>query len=241
MVDDEGVKSYIHRVNEIVNAIRGFGRKIEGGNVVRNILFTLPKPYKPKTCTIEEIHDLDKYTIDQLLGSPSTYELSDREDIKRERKEVAFNISNMIEDELETSENMDEIEAKFEDYKRFYDDEKKDRYKRYDKKKKEKNKEMSKRLEGMKNKRSSVSEKTTLHAKVESESWIIDFGCLNYMINDKEKFLNHERYDGGSVKFVGEEVAPICRIGSITIDGKHKSNDVYCVEGLRHNLLSGQI
>lgn len=58
------------------------------------------------------------------------------------------------------------------------------------------------------------------------------------MNDDKEKFINLENYDGGSVKFVGEEDAPIYGKGSTNIDGKHKNNDVYYVEGPRHNLLS---
>lgn len=80
--------------------------------------------------------------------------------------------------------------------------------------------------------------KTALHAKVEPKAWIIDFGCSNHMIGDKGKLIYLEKYDGGSVKFAGEEATPICGKGSITIDGKHKIDDVYYVKGLGHNLLS---
>lgn len=80
--------------------------------------------------------------------------------------------------------------------------------------------------------------KTALQAKVEAKAWIIDFRCLNHMAGDKGNFIDFEKYDGGSVKFVGEEVAPICGKGTISIDGKHKIDDVYYVKGLRHNLLS---
>lgn len=255
-------------------------------------------------------HDLDKYIIDQLLGSLSTFKILEIADIKREWKEVAFNVSKIVEDELEASENMGEIEENFvrrlkretrkyednlplkcfncgrighyaskrmykEDYKRSDDDEKKSRYKRYGSKKRtndrdkgerslcsmethssededgddsneeslfvateEKKKQMPWRSEGVKNNKNSVCEKIALHTKVELKAWIIDSRCSNHMTGDKEKFINHEKYDGGSMKFVGEEVAPICGIGSITIDGKHKTNDGYYVEGLRHNLLS---
>lgn len=58
------------------------------------------------------------------------------------------------------------------------------------------------------------------------------------MTKDKDKFITLKKYDGGSVKFVGEEVALIYEIGSISIDGKHKTDGVYYVEGLRHSLLS---
>lgn len=78
---------------------------------MKKFLLTLLKPYNPKKCVIEECYDLDKYTIEQLLGSLSTYKISEMKDIKRERKEVAFNISKMTKDESEASKNMDEIEA----------------------------------------------------------------------------------------------------------------------------------
>lgn len=40
------------------------------------------------------------------------------------------------------------------------------------------------------------------------------------------------------MKFSSEEATPICGKGTITIDDKHKINDVYYIKGLRHNLLS---
>lgn len=89
------------------------GGNFEEGDAIRKILLTLPKTYKPNKCVIEECHDLDKYTIDQLLGTLSAYEIVEMENIKRERKEVAFNVSNLAKDELEASENLDEIEEKF--------------------------------------------------------------------------------------------------------------------------------
>lgn len=53
------------------------------------------------------------------------------------------------------------------------------------------------------------------------------------MNSDRDKFINLEKYDIGLVKFVGEEFAPIYGKGRISIDGKHITNDVYYVKGLR--------
>lgn len=80
--------------------------------------------------------------------------------------------------------------------------------------------------------------KTTLHAKIEPNTWIIDSECPNHITSDKDRFINLKGYDSGSVKFVREDGATICGIGSVSIDGKHKTDDVYYVEGLRHSLLS---
>lgn len=50
----------------------------------------------------------------------------------------------------------------------------------------------------------SMTKKTTLHAKVEPKAWIFDSGCSNHVIGDIKKFIEFEKYDGGSIKFVGE-------------------------------------
>lgn len=99
-------------------------------------------------------------------------------------------------------------------------------------------KDRSKILEGKENNKKSEREKTALHAKVEPRAWIFDYGCSNHMNGDKDKFINLKKYDGGLVKFAGEEATPICGVGSISIDGKHKTNNVYYIEGMRHSLLS---
>lgn len=49
------------------------------------------------------------------------------------------------------------------------------------------------------------------------------------MTRDRDKFINLKKYDGGSMKILGEEVATICGIGSILVDSKHKTNNVYYV------------
>lgn len=86
MPDDELIQGYIHKVNEVINAIKGTGEKIEESNVVRKVLFILPKPYKSKRFAIKESRDLDKYTLDQLLGSLSTFEIVEMDYIKKERR-----------------------------------------------------------------------------------------------------------------------------------------------------------
>lgn len=75
MFDDEIIERYIHRVNEVVNYIKGVGGKIEESDVVRKVLQTLLKSHKPKSFAIEESNDIDKYTLDKLLGSLSTFEI----------------------------------------------------------------------------------------------------------------------------------------------------------------------
>ena len=85
--------------------------------------------------------------------------------------------------------------------------------------------------------------KMALVSQVEKKSdWIIDSGCSNHMTGDMNKFVNFKSHDGGIVR-VGNNVAyQVKDIGSITLDGKTNTKDVYFVDGLKHNLLSvGQL
>lgn len=75
IVDDESVESYIHRVNGTAETIWAIGGMLEESDVIIKILFTLTKPYKLKKCAIEECHDLNNYTIDQLIKILSAYDI----------------------------------------------------------------------------------------------------------------------------------------------------------------------
>ena len=67
---------------------------------------------------------------------------------------------------------------------------------------------------------------------------MIDNGCSQHMTGDMNKFVKFRNFDGGIVR-VGKNVAyHITGIGSINLDGKTNTNDVYFVDGLKHNLLS---
>jgi len=47
-----------------------------------------------------------------------------------------------------------------------------------------------------------------------------------------------EKYDGGLVRFGDNAVGKICGKRSISFDGKHNTDNVLYVKGLKHNLLS---
>ena len=58
------------------------------------------------------------------------------------------------------------------------------------------------------------------------------------MTGDKRKFVKLDNYDGGIVRVGNNAPCLIKGIGSITLDGKTNTDDVYFVDGLKHNLLS---
>ena len=58
--------------------------------------------------------------------------------------------------------------------------------------------------------------------------WIIDNGCSHHMIGDMNKFIDYRSCDGGTVRVGNNATCYIKGIGSITLDGKSKIEDVFC-------------
>ena len=83
-----------------------------------------------------------------------------------------------------------------------------------------------------------IREERALVLVQNKSDWIIDSGCSHHMIGDMNKFDKFKNHDGGIVRVGKNETYHITRIGSITLDGKTNTNDVYFVDGLKHNLLS---
>ncbi|GLJ51110.1 hypothetical protein SUGI_1088070 [Cryptomeria japonica] len=70
------------------------------------------------------------------------------------------------------------------------------------------------------------------------DDWIIDSGCSHRMTSDRIKFLTLNEFDGGVVRFGNNSPCMVKGKGSISLNGKSSADDVYWVEGLKHNLLS---
>jgi hypothetical protein len=54
MLEDEGINSYVQRVDEMVSKMCGFGVEIYEPKIVKKILRTLPNAYNEKIFFIEE-------------------------------------------------------------------------------------------------------------------------------------------------------------------------------------------
>jgi transposase InsO family protein len=106
MKEDETVGKYFLRVEEMVNAMKALGEKIEEPSLVQKILRSLLDRFNPKVSSIEELNDLKTLEFDQLLGTLTAYEMRIVKD-KPTSREASFKA-----DENEDSEP-DEIEAKF--------------------------------------------------------------------------------------------------------------------------------
>lgn len=84
-----------------------------------------------------------------------------------------------------------------------------------------------------------IREEKALVSQVENNyNQIIDSGCSHHIAGDVIKFVKFINHDGCFVRFGKNMVCHITGIGSITLDGKTKTDDIYFVDGLKHNLLS---
>jgi len=71
----------------------------------------------------------------------------------------------------------------------------------------------------------------------QQKSWYLDSGYSQHMTGDMSLFLTLTMKEGGTVGFGGNQTGKI--IGSGTIGSSSISiNNVWLVDGLRHNLLS---
>ena len=75
MKEDENIASYLLRVDEIVNTIKGLGVDLDEGVVVQKILKTLPPIFVPILLVLESQANLDNLTKDELHGIHIAYEM----------------------------------------------------------------------------------------------------------------------------------------------------------------------
>jgi hypothetical protein len=106
MNEYETVSKYFLRVEELVNAMKGLGEKIEESFLVQKILRFLLDKFNPKVSSIEELNDLKYKFILQLLGTLTAYEM-------RIRKDKSITRESSFKADKNTNSELDDIEAKF--------------------------------------------------------------------------------------------------------------------------------
>jgi hypothetical protein len=106
MNEDETVRKYFLRVEELVNSMKGLGEKIEESFLFQKILRSLLDKFNLKVFAIEELNDLKTLSIYQLLGTLTACEMRISKD-KSITREASFKV------DMNTDSNLDDIEAKF--------------------------------------------------------------------------------------------------------------------------------
>ena len=66
----------------------------------------------------------------------------------------------------------------------------------------------------------------------------MDSGCSRHMTGDKSNFINLKFKDGGNVTFGDDSKGRVICIGKVGMNPSPCIDNVFLVDGLKHNLLS---
>ena len=69
MFDDESFDEFYAKLNDIVNSAYNLGEIYDQPKIVRKILKSLTKNFRPKVTTITKSKDVDSILVDELVGS----------------------------------------------------------------------------------------------------------------------------------------------------------------------------
>ena len=86
MDDRENVMDMYTRFTHITNELKSLGKTFTTEELVRKILRILPRSWEAKVTAIQEAKDMNKITLDELIGNLQTYELRRTSQHKEEQK-----------------------------------------------------------------------------------------------------------------------------------------------------------
>ena len=75
MEEDETFDEFYAKLKDIVNSTFNLGESIAEPKIVRKILSSLLKRFHVKITAIEEVKDIDKIPLTELVGNLQTYEM----------------------------------------------------------------------------------------------------------------------------------------------------------------------
>ena len=75
MEEDETFDDFYAKLKDIVNSAYNLGESIAKSKIVRKILRSLPERFNAKITDIEEVKDIDKILLTELVGNLQTYEM----------------------------------------------------------------------------------------------------------------------------------------------------------------------
>ena len=105
MSDDESFNEFYAKHNDIVNSAYNLGEIYDQLKIVRKILRSLTKNFRPKVIAITESKDVDSILIDELVGSFQSYEL----DLSKTSKSKSMALKSV--DDVEVGGFDDELSA----------------------------------------------------------------------------------------------------------------------------------
>jgi len=86
MGDKETVMEMYTRFTHITNDLKSLGKSFTTEELVRKILRFLPQSWEAKVTAIQEAKDINKISLDELIGNLQTYKLSRSSQLKEANK-----------------------------------------------------------------------------------------------------------------------------------------------------------
>ena len=105
MSNDESFDALYAKLNDIVNSVYNLGEIYDQPKIVRKILRSLTKNFRPKVTVISESKDVDSIPVDELVGSLQSYEL----DLPKISKSKSMALKSI--DDVDVNEFDDELSA----------------------------------------------------------------------------------------------------------------------------------
>ena len=118
MLPNESIPSMFTRMTTITNSLDALGRIYTNADIVSKILRSLSKTWEAKVMAIREANDLTKLSLEELIGSLMTHEITmkNQELEEKPKKNLAFKTVYHVDsddDDDEMKENITLITRKF--------------------------------------------------------------------------------------------------------------------------------
>ena len=112
MEEDESFDEFYIKLKDIVNSAFNLGETIPKPKIIRKVLKSLPERFHAKITTLEELKDIDKIPLTELVGNLQTYELGlTRFDKSGKGKSIALKAKSS-----DTNESSDDEDSKMKSY-----------------------------------------------------------------------------------------------------------------------------
>ncbi|CAL9098444.1 unnamed protein product [Musa textilis] len=76
MTPSESIDDMYTCFTDVVNSLKSLGKSFSDFELTNKILISLPKSWDPKITAIQESKDLNVYSLEELIGSLLTYEMT---------------------------------------------------------------------------------------------------------------------------------------------------------------------
>lgn len=111
MEGDEEISQFNAKLSNLVNVMRSLGEDISESKVVRKVLRSLPKKFKPKVTTIKESKDLKVMKLEELISSFQTIEAAIKEPTKK--KGSALKVEEPFKSNEDSDDDLDLVAKRF--------------------------------------------------------------------------------------------------------------------------------